>query len=955
MHHVASDGWSLRIVVEELSALYAEHAGGPPAALPPLPVQYADYAVWQRAWMAGAVMEGQLAYWRQQLAGAPPLLEVPTDFPRAAGLGERSAAAAFMLSPPEAQALRALSRREGATLYMTLLAAWQALLARYSGQADVVVGTPQAGRTRVEVERLIGLFVNVLPLRTDLSGDPSFVELLARVREVTLSAYAHQEVPFERLVEELVEDRSLAHAPVFQVVFALEHTRAAELLRLEGAALAPFGQGAANIPYDLDLTVGDDGTALVGILAYRTALFAPATAERMMAHLTRLLRAVAADPSLPLSRLPLLDEAERGRLLNEWSGAGTTAPPPALLHAGVAAQAARNPGAAAVAAPGGETLDYAALDARANRLAAHLRRLGVGPEARVGVVLDRTPELIVALLAVLRAGGAYVPMDPSYPAERLRWTAEDAGLAAVITQARLRGAFPAALPALSPDDPGDAARIAAEPAAAPEVEVDPEGAAYVIYTSGSTGRPRGVVVPHRAAAGYVEHIGPRFGVRAGDRVLQFASPVFDASVEEIFTTLRAGAALVLRDDAMLATPGAFLEALQERGVTVAGLPTSYWHDVAAAVAAGAALPRTLRLMVIGGEAALPERVDAWARHAGGAVPLLNVYGPTETTIGATLSDLTRRDGPPGAPVPIGRPVDGGRAYVLDAVGNPVPAGVPGELYVGGSPVARGYLGRPAVTAERFVPDPFGPPGARLYRTGDRVRWQAGGELEYLGRADDQVKVRGYRIEPGEVEAALGDHPGVREAAVLALPDETGGRRLAAYVAPAASGGPDAATLRAHLQDRLPAYMVPAVFVMVDALPRTAGGKVDRRALPSPGWSASGEPVVAPRTDTEARLRAIWEEVLEWSAGRGPLGVHQNFFEVGGHSLLATLVVARVLEAWGVELQVRTLFEAPTIAELAAHVDAAVRGGVSEWELREALAELEELSDEDVAGLLEEEG
>jgi amino acid adenylation domain-containing protein len=963
MHHVASDGWSLRIMVEELSALYAEHAGGPPARLPELPVQYADYAVWQRAWLAGEAMERQLAYWRGQMAGAPPLLEVPTDRPRAAGQSERSASVAFTLTPAESQALRLLSRREGATLYMTVLATWQALLARYSGQDDVVVGTPLAGRTQVEVERLLGLFVNVLPLRTDLSGDPPFVELLARVREVTLGAYAHQAVPFERLVEEIAVERSLAHAPVFQVAFALQHTSARERLELEGTSLEPFGQGAPNTPYDLDLTVLDDGGRLGGVLAYKAALFAPATVKRMVAHLTHLLRAVAADPTLRLSDLPLLDAEERERLLGAWSGAGVAAAPPALLHAGVAEQAARAPGALAVAAANGETLDYAALDARANRLAARLRRLGVGPEARVAVALDRSPDLVAAALAVLRAGGAYVPMDPSYPAERLRRMAQDAAVVAVLAPSRLRGAFPAAVPVLSPDDPGDAAEIAAEAADPVAVEVDPEGAAYVIYTSGSTGRPKGVVVPHRAAAGYVAFVRGRFGLRPDDRVLQFASLAFDASVEEIFPALSSGAALVLRDDAMLAAPDAFMEALEARGVTVASLPTAYWHTLAAAVEGGTGLPRTLRLVVLGGEAALPERVDAWARRAGG-VTLLNSYGPTEATIAVTYADLTRRDGPPGAPVPIGRPVTGARVYVLDAAGNPVPVGVAGELCAGGSAVTRGYLGHPAATAQRFVPDPFGPPGARLYRTGDRVRWQAGGELEYLGRADDQVKVRGYRIEPGEVEAVLCEHPRVREAAVVALPDPAGGKRLAAYVTSAAGEGgdgveggegPQPAALRSWLQERLPAYMVPAAFVVLDALPRTAGGKVDRRALPAPDWGASGEPVVGPRTPTEAQLCAIWEEVLEWSGDRGIVGVHQNFFELGGHSLLATQVVARVRESFGVELQVRTVFEAPTVAELAARVEQAVHSGVEEWELREALEELERLSDDDVAGLLEEEG
>ncbi|HEX8275370.1 MAG TPA: amino acid adenylation domain-containing protein, partial [Longimicrobiaceae bacterium] len=902
MHHIASDGWSMGVLRRELSALYAAYREGRTSPLPEPAVQYADYAVWQREQLVGEVLERQLAYWKERLAGAPELLELPTDRPRPAVQTYRGAAVPLELSRELLERLQALGRSVGATRYMTLLGAFQVLLSRYGGSEDIVVGSPIAGRTRGEVEGLIGFFVNTLVLRVDLSGDPSPRELLGRVRETTLGAYEHQEMPFERLVAELSPDRSLSHSPLFQVMFSFDDASGADGV-LPGLAMEHVDTEMETAKFDLSLGLAEGPGGGRGSLSYNTDLFDRATAERMTRHLERVLEQVAADPDVRLSELDLLDGAERRQVVEEWNA--TAAPHPAglCIHQLVEAQVERTPDAAAVVFQG-ETLTYRELNRRADRLARHLRRLGVGPEARVAICLERGPEMVVSVLATLKAGGAYVPLDPTYPTERLAFMLADSAAAVLLTQGGLRGTFP--VPA--------GTRLACPTIAETEGGEDPEGGAkpgslaYVIYTSGSTGTPRGVAVEHRALVNYVVHAAAEFSIRAGDRVLQFASISFDPAAEEIFATLVSGATLVLRTEEMLESPRSFWEACDGWGISVMDLPTAVWHHVAPHLdARPEALPASLRLVVIGGEAALPERVRAWQAATGGRVRLLNSYGPTETTVGVTLWEAPESGGV--AQVPIGRPVPNTRCYVLDAAMRPAAVGVPGELYVGGAQVARGYLDRPAATAERFVPDPFAARGgSRLYRTGDRARWRMDGTLEYRGRLDEQVKVRGFRIELGEIEGALRRYESVTDCVVVVREDAPGDKRLVAYVV----GGVEAGVLREHLLRELPEYMVPAAFVPLETIPLTPNGKLDRRALPAPEGDAYARgSYEAPLGEVEAALAGIWAEVL----GVERVGRRDHFFALGGHSLLAIKLVERMRRV-GLYMDVRALFTTPVLAELA---------------------------------------
>ncbi|MET0395684.1 MAG: amino acid adenylation domain-containing protein [Longimicrobiaceae bacterium] len=897
VHHVVADGWSVGILVREVSALYAAHAGGGDARLPELPVQYADFAVWQRARLAGEVLERQLAWWRGELRGAPPLLELPADRPRPAAMDGAGRRVDFRVDAAVAAGVRALARREGATPFMALLAAWQLLLARASGQEDVVVGTPVAGRDRLETEGLIGFFVNTLPLRADLSGDPTFGELLRRVRARTLEAYAHQELPFERLVEELAGGRSRAHAPLFQAVFALRPAEAAEP-RLGEAEVTAMPVAGVSAKFDLSLGLAEDADgALVGGLEYATALREPATAARMAAHYATLLAGIAADPGARAWALPLMDAAERRRVLAEGHGP-ERAPAAECVHELVARQAERTPDAPALVFRGA-ALTYAELERRANRLAHRLRAHGVGPEARVGVCLERTPELVVALLAVLKAGGAYVPLDPAYPRARLDAMVEDAGVALVLTSTALAGLLPRGVAALALD----ATDVGGEPDAAPESGVGPDNLSHVIFTSGSTGRPKGVMIRHGAVAALLHWLRETVSDEERSAALFSTSVSFDVSVAELFGTLAWGGTLVLAENALeLATLG-------EPVVLASMVPTA-----AAELLRSGGIPASVRTLNLGGEP-LPADLARGLYALGTVERVANLYGPTEDTTYSTYARVER-----GADVvTLGRPLPGTRAYVLDGAMEPVPPGVVGELYLAGDGLARGYAGRPELTAERFLPDPWGPAGSRAYRVMDRVRRRPDGELEYLGRVDQQVKVRGFRIEPGEIEAALRAHPAVREAAAVAREDAAGDRRIVAYVV-AADGAPAAAELRAHLREHVPEYMVPSAFVALDALPLTPGGKLDRLALPAPADAPAGadaDPADAPRGPVEELVAGIFAELL----GVERVGARDDFFELGGHSLLAARLAARVREASGVELPVGTLFEAPTAAALAGRVEA----------------------------------
>ncbi|HEX7243641.1 MAG TPA: amino acid adenylation domain-containing protein, partial [Longimicrobiaceae bacterium] len=900
MHHVVSDGWSMEVMLRELAALYPAYAAGGEPALPLLPVQYADFAVWQREHLAGEATERQLAYWRERLAGAPAVLELPSDRPRPSVHSFRGALHDFLLPAELAVAVRTLGRRGGTTPFMTLLAAWQLLLGKLSGQGDLVVGAPVAGRTRRETEELIGFFVNAVPMRAELDGDPTVGGLLARVRETTLGAYGHQDVPFERLVEELRVERSLSHSPVFQVMFTLQSAAPAPPALL-GLALELGAVQAGGAKYDLTLALAETPDGLHAELEYATDLFDAATAARIAARYRRLVEGMAVHPERRVSELSLLDAAEEEQVLRGWNATDAPYRPDVPVHTLVACRASQRPDATAVV-DGASALTRGELVERARALAGRLRGLGVGPEERVAVCMERGAEMVVAQLAVLFAGGAFVPLDPAYPAERIAFALADSGARVLLTQERLRERLSAPWAAsVEVVVEGDAG--AGTPA--PEPEASPDSLAYVIYTSGSTGTPKGVAVTHRGLANLAAWHRRAFGVGEGDRATQLAGAGFDASVWEVWPYLAAGAEVHVVEDAVRAEPAALRDRLVEAGITVAFLPTPLAE---AALALEWPADAALRTMLTGGDT-LHVRPAAGLPFA-----LVNAYGPTENTVVATAGAVAPGGADEGAPS-IGGPVANVRAYVLDAALRPVPVGVPGELLLGGDGLARGYLDRPALTAERFVPDPFGgAPGARLYRTGDRVRRLADGTLEFLGRLDLQVKLRGFRIEVAEVETALAAHPDVVEAAVEAR-GAGAGRRLVGWVVPAAGAAPGAAELREHLVERLPEYMVPSAFVLLDALPLTPNGKIDRAALPEPERDAGAEGA-APRSGMESSVAAVWREALRLDHG----GVEDNFFELGGHSLLVAQVQARLREVLGREVSMVDLFRFPTVAALAAHLE-----------------------------------
>jgi amino acid adenylation domain-containing protein len=907
MHHVVSDGWSMEVLFRELSVLYEAYRQGRPSPLSELAVQYADYAVWQREQLDGEALDRQLSYWRKRLAGAPELLELPTDRPRPPVQTYRGATVAVDLSLELLERLQALGRSEGATLYMTVLSAFQVLLSKYGGSEDIVVGSPIAGRTRKETEELIGFFVNTLVLRTDLSGDPSFRETLRRVREVTLGAYENQEVPFERLVAELQPERSLSHSPLFQVLFTLQNAGggggALQGLRVSGA-----GAELDGARFDLSLMARVTAQGLRVALNYSTDLFERSTADRMLGHLERVLEQVAADMDVPLSRLALAGPEERARVVLEWNRTERPFPREACIHQLFEAQAGRTPNAAALAW-GAEEMTYRELDARANRLAHHLAALGVGPESRVGLRLERSLENVVATLGVLKAGGCCVPVDTSYPAERMELMLADSAVRVLLSDGEL-----AAHPGLHVIRLDQVAEVlAALPDHPPRANASAGNLAYVFYTSGSTGRPKGVMMGHREVVQYASGLPGTMPIGPGERVAQASNASFDAAVFEIWGALLHGATLVGidRDVLLSALLG---QALREQGIThlyqTAALFNQHVREQVDVYA-------SLRQLVFGAEAVGTESVRRMLR-SGRPGRVLHEYGPTEATVWCTLETVeeVEEDAPT---VSIGRPIPNARAYVLDPAGEPLPVGVPGELCIGGEGVVRGYLGRPGLTAERFVPDPFAAePGGRMYRTGDRARWKADGKLEFLGRLDDQVKIRGFRIEPGEVEAAIAAFPGVREARVMMREDQPGDKRLVAYVV----GDVEVDGLYAHLRGSLPEYMVPRAIVALDRLPLNPNGKVDRKALPVPEYAAGAERYVAPRTPAEEVLAGIWAEVVRLER----VGVEETFFDLGGHSLLAARVVSRVRQVFGVEVPLRALFEGPTVAELAGRVEEIRRAG-----------------------------
>nr|WP_275899245.1 non-ribosomal peptide synthetase [Pyxidicoccus caerfyrddinensis] len=914
MHHIVSDGWSLGVLVRELVSFYEAFSSGQSPQLPPLPIQYADFASWQRDWLQGAVLDSQVDYWKQQLSGAPALLELPTDRPRPAVQSQRGALLPVHLPLPLSEALSAFCQREGATPFMALLAVWQLLLARYSGQDDVSVGSPIAGRTRGETEGLIGVFLNTLVLRTQVRPQATFRELLAQVRATTLAAYEHQHLPFEKLVEELQPQRSLSYSPLFQVMLVLQNTPSAAL-SLPGLSFLSLEREAEATKFDLTLSLAQTPRGLSGTLSYRTDLFDASTVSRMVEHLRTLLEAAVSSPDTRVGDLLLLSASERQQVLETFNASPAPFATPAHLHALFEAQAAHHPERPAVACEG-QVLTYGELDARANQLAWHLRSLGVGPETCVALCLERSVDTVVALLGIWKAGGAYVPLDPAQPALRLQALVDEVSAPVVVTSSAQAAAFESCQARQVVLDT-DAGLLASQPMDAPPCGVSPENVAYVLFTSGSTGRPKGVAVSHGQLAHYVHSATERLGLKDCESFALVSTFVADLGNTVLFPSLCTGGLLHVLTHERASSPAAVAEYFQRHAVDCMKLVPSHLAALMTAAEPRHVLPR--KKLVLGGESsswALMEQVRALAPDC----EVFNHYGPTETTVGVLAGRVewpTKGSSP--ATVLLGRPLSHTHMYVLDERLQPVPVGVPGELFIGGAQVTRGYLRRPELTAERYLPDLFSPtPGARMYRSGDKVRWLADGRVEFIGRADFQVKVRGFRVEPGEIATVLREHPAVREALVVAREDVPGDKRLVAYVVPSSEPVP-AESLRAFLQQRLPAHMVPSAFVSLEALPLTPNGKVDRKALPAPEAPSSPEDAyVAPRTPTEELLASLWAALLRVEK----VSVEDDFFALGGHSLLATQVISRIRSTFGVELPLRALFEAPTLAGLAARIDSA---------------------------------
>ncbi|MFJ6798022.1 amino acid adenylation domain-containing protein [Streptomyces sp. NPDC091268] len=941
MHHLVSDSWSCGIFVGELAAAYRALAAGEAVDLPEPEVQYVDYAAWHRGQLDGARTEELLGYWRERLAGMPPVLQLPADRPRPAVQSFRGSTLPVRLSPQTSAAVKALARTLGASAFTTLLAAFQAAVGRWTGSEDITVSSGVANRTP-QVEGLIGCFINVLLLRTSLAGDPSFAELTARVGRTVLDGVEHQDLPFDRLVEELAPKRDLSHQPLAQVMFLVQNAPMPDV-RLGGLELStvPVRRRATHL--DLNVQLWDTGERFEGVVDYSTDLFDESTVRRMWTQYETLLAAAAARPEAPLRTLPLLRPEDEHVLVTEWNRTAAKVPD-ALTHELIEAQAARTPHAPAVVSQAG-TLTYGELNESANRLARLLIERGAGPERTVALLLPRSAEIVTAVLAVLKSGSAYVPVDPAMPADRVAYVLADAAPSAVITTTAVPAATTGAAPRLDLDGADTRAALARCAASDPvdaerRAPLRADHLAYAIYTSGSTGRPKGVLISHLALADHLASCRRDYPGLGGSALLH--SPVsVDLTVPSLLGPLAMGGRIVVGDldGSMERLPrGAgrlsFLKITPSHLPILLGLPEEF---------------SPTGDLVIGGEQLTAEMVEQWRRRFPGAV-VTNEYGPTEATVGCVIRQIRPGDGPlaPGA-VPIGRPVANSRAYVLDRSLRPVPVGVAGELYTAGTGLARGYHGRPGLTASAFLPDPFAGPGQRMYRTGDLARWSPDGTLDYLGRMDDQVKVRGFRIELGEIESALAALPGVEEVLVNPVRD-TGDTTLAAYYVPAPGTAATVTELRAGLRRTLPDYMVPSHFVAMERIPLAVSGKADRKALPPVGGARPSLAAehLAPRTPLESLLAEVWGSVLNVEG----IGVRDDFFELGGYSLAATRIAALTADLFGVEIPLRDVFEATDVERQAALVEAAGREqGVDVPGIARLALEIGELSEADVDRLL----
>jgi amino acid adenylation domain-containing protein len=922
MHHIATDGYSRSALYRDLTLLYDAFAHARPSPLVPLRIQYADYAQWQRDWLDRGIAETQLEYWKGQLAGAPSQLELPTDFPRPPVRSWVGDNMSLMLDMPTREALRATGRRGDATLFVALLATFGVLLARYSGQDDIVIGTPFAGRNRSELESMVGYFINPLALRLDLSGDPTFTELLARARETTLQAFAHADVPYETVVRATNPQRDLSQTPVFQAMMVFHNPdwqTQRPKFEPEGIRSAEISHEKGWSKFDVLLGMSERTSGLNTTWEYSTELFTPATVQRMMEHFRALAESAASSPDRRLSRLSMLSESERAKVLVSWNGHAEPLPPRESIKELFEEQVRLTPGAPAVAF-NGQRLSFDELNRRANRIAWVLKERGVGPGTFVGILMEKSLDLVPAVLAVVKAGGAYIPLDPMYPAERIEFMVSDAQPKLLLTQEKhlAMARQTAATELVAVDAPK---LLAQSPEMDPPTVSGGDDLAYVIYTSGSTGQPKGAMIANRSLASAYFAYERAYRLNELTAHAQMASFSFDVFTGDLIRSLLAGAKLVLCPIETVIDPALLYQLMLSEGIDAAEFVPATASLLFEYVEREGKPLDHMRLLIVSSEAWRNERYTAFKSLCGPQTRLVNSYGLTEATIDSTWFEadpgaiLT-----PGRFVPIGRPLDNTQIYVLDANLEPQPIGIPGELCVGGVAVARGYLNRPELTAERFVADPYDDAqGALLYRTGDLARWLPDGTIDFLGRTDRQIKIRGFRIEPGEIEAVLERHPSVRAAAVVDRQDQRGDTRLVAYLEPAGTP-PGDDELRDFVSDQVPHYMVPSSFVALDEIPHTPNGKVDRDALPEPEWenASAADQFVAPRTDTERRIAEIWSSVLSVPV----IGVNDNFFALGGHSLIAMQVMSRLRDEVGVALTLRAIFDAPTVAELAARVQAA---------------------------------
>ncbi len=901
MHHIAGDAWSINVLFGELGQLYIASLKNSPAQLPDLRIQYADYAQWQREWLQGAVLQEQVSYWKKQLGGKLPILELPADRPRPAVQSFRGGHLALGLPKRLLEGLKALSKREGVTLFMTLMAAFQALLSRYTDQEDILVGTPVAGRSRPETESLIGLFINTLVMRTDLSGDPTLRELLKRVREVVLGAFEHLDLPFGKLVAELQPERDLSHPPVFQVMFVLQNVPST-VVQLPGLALTAFEIDSALSKLDLTLEAAEADDGLICRFEYNTDIFESATIDRMAKAYRIILENLLENPDQHIWGFPVLSAGERDNMIRLWNDTDRDFPVDQCIHQLIEHQAALAPQSVAVTF-GEQSLTYAELNTRANHLANYLRSRGVRSETLVGFFLERSLDMVVSLLGILKAGGAYVPLDPAYPAERISFMITDSRMPVLLAHQEglqkldLNGVDAICLdrdwPGIEQADSGN-----------PSPNTTRGQLAYVIYTSGSTGQPKGVQITHRAVVNFLDSMSREPGIRREDTLLAVTTLSFDIAALEIYLPLSAGAHLVIAGREATLDAGKLRDLLVSSGATVMQATPATWRMLVEAGWEG--LPG---LKILCGGESLPQ--DLAQQLLSKCSSLWNMYGPTETTIWSAVNRVSAGKGL----VVIGRPIANTQIYVLDRSLNPVPIGVPGELYIGGVGLARGYWNRPELTAEKFIPDPFRcAPDARLYKTGDLVRYLPDGTLEFLGRIDQQVKIRGFRIELGEIESTLNSFAGIRESVVVAREDTPGDKRLVSYFVAAPGAQPSVGELRNRLRQKLPEHMIPSAFVSLDAIPRTPNGKVNRRGLPLPDQARPALEVsfVPPRNEMETKVAAMWQRLLQVDQ----VGRNDNFFDLGGHSLLMVQVHSALLKNVSTTVTMLDLFRYPTVKSLA---------------------------------------